>query len=85
MEKKQKIDPRNLMAVERATTSLIGTSISLIALGFVIEKFELFLYLVSAQLKSKHIESSIKFTNMQFYNYLGIAIVIVGIFLALYT
>ncbi len=37
-----KIDPKDLMAVERATTALIGTAISLIILGFIVEKFELF-------------------------------------------
>lgn len=31
------------MAVERTAIALIGTSISLIILGFVVEKFELFL------------------------------------------
>ena len=30
---KSTIDPKNLMAVERATTALIGTAISLIVLG----------------------------------------------------
>ncbi len=85
MNDNPKIDPRNLMAVERATISLIGTSVSLIAFGFVIEKFDLFLYLVLTELKSKHIQLSTKFINIQFYNYLGIFIVIAGILMALYT
>ncbi len=85
MNDNPKIDPRNLMAVERATISLIGTSVSLIAFGFVIEKFDLFLYLVSTELKSKHMQLSAKFLNVEFYNYLGIFIIIAGIIMALYT
>ncbi len=85
MNDNSKIDPRNLMAVERATISLIGTSVSLIAFGFVIEKFDLFLYLVSTELKSKHMQLSAKFLNVEFYNYLGIFIIIAGIIMALYT
>ena len=79
--KRNKIDPKDLMAVERATTALIGTAISLIILGFVVEKFELFLYLLSAELSndSKHIK------HLPVYHYLGIGIVLAGILLALYT
>jgi len=47
-DSKNKIDPKDLMAVERATTALIGTAVSLIVLGFVVEKFELFLHLISS-------------------------------------
>ena len=83
--KKNKIDPKNLMAVERATVSLIGTSISLIAFGFVIEKFDLFLYLVSKELQLKHSNIFKKFIDIQLYNYLGMIIVLAGIFTALYT
>ena len=79
------IDPKNLMAVERATTALIGTAISLIILGFVVEKFELFLDLISMQLKGKQGLSVPQLQNTDFYNYLGIAIVSAGIILALYT
>jgi len=85
MQNDKNIDPRNLMAVERATVSLIGVSISLIAFGFVIEKFDLFLYLISDELKLKHIQLTKKFINLQFYNYLGMIIVIAGILTALYT
>ena len=79
------IDPKDLMAVERATTALIGTAISLIVLGFVVEKFELFLDLISMQLKGKQNISVPQLQNTDFYNYLGIAIVSAGIILALYT
>ncbi len=79
------IDPKNLMAVERATTALIGTAISLIILGFVVEKFELFLDLISIQLKGEKSIYVAQLQNTDFYNYLGIAIVSAGIILALYT
>ena len=81
---KKRIDPKDLMAVERSVTALIGTSISLIVLGFVVEKFELFLHLLAVELKDK--SSNIpQLKNAIFYNYLGIGIVIGGILLSLYT
>ncbi|HFU76988.1 MAG TPA: DUF202 domain-containing protein [Epsilonproteobacteria bacterium] len=78
-----KIDPKDLMAVERSTTALIGLSISLIVLGFVVEKFELFLHVVAYELKGKSLPSALN--HAEFYNYLGIFIVAVGIGTALYT
>ncbi|MCF6201414.1 MAG: DUF202 domain-containing protein [Hydrogenimonas sp.] len=81
---KSKIDPKDLMAVERATTALIGTSISLIVLGFVVEKFELFLNLVAVELYEKSVQVP-QLKHISFYNYLGIAIVAAGVSLALYT
>jgi len=81
----QKIDPKDLMAVERATTALIGTSISLIILGFIVEKFELFLHIISAELKGKSGEKIPQLAHIDFYNYLGIVIVVAGIVLSLYT
>lgn len=80
-----KIDPKDLMAVERSTTALIGTSISLIVLGFVVEKFELFLHLISVELKGKETSSVPQLVHAIYYNYLGIFIVLAGIVLALYT
>ncbi len=82
---KTPIDPKDLMAVERATTSLIGTAISLIILGFVVEKFELFLHLIEIELKGKAGSSLPQLAHAYFYNYIGIAIVSAGIILALYT
>ncbi len=84
-EHKQKIDPKNLMAVERATTSLIGTSISLIVLGFVVEKFELFLNIISLELEGRADHKMPQLEHIDFYNYMGIAIVGAGIVLALFT
>ena len=80
-----KIDPKDLMAVERSTTALIGTSISLIVLGFVVEKFELFLHLIAAQMKKSDHDAIPQLAHVWFYNYLGIAIVAAGIILSLYT
>ncbi len=81
----QEIDPKDLMAVERATTALIGTAISLIILGFIVEKFELFLHIIAAELKGKHGAEIPQLSHIDFYNYLGISIVIAGVFLSLYT
>ncbi len=80
-----KIDPKDLMAVERATTALLGTAISLIVLGFIVEKFELFLHLIAAQIHGKSPENIPQLAHISFYNYLGIGIVLMGILLSLYT
>jgi uncharacterized membrane protein YidH (DUF202 family) len=82
---KKKIDPKDLMAVERATTALIGTAISLIVLGFIIEKFELFLHVIAVEMHGKTHDKIPQLTHIDFYNYFGIAIVAVGIALSLYT
>jgi len=80
-----RIDPKDLMAVERATTALIGTSISLIILGFVVEKFELFLHIIAAELQGKQHDPLPQLEHIDFYNYLGIVIVLAGILLSLFT
>ncbi len=80
-----KIDPKDLMAVERTATGLIGTSISLIIFGFVVEKFELFLHIIEAELKNKPHSKLPELSHVNFYNYLGIAIVVCGVLLAIYT
>jgi len=82
---KSTIDPKNLMAVERATTALIGTAISLIVLGFVVEKFELFLHILAVDLNGKKHTNLPQLAHIDFYNYLGIGIVSAGIILSLYT
>jgi putative membrane protein len=82
---KNQIDPKDLMAVERATTALLGTAISLIILGFIIEKFELFLHLISAEIKDKPHTVIPQLSHIAFYTYLGVSIVAIGIMLSLYT
>ncbi len=81
---KNNIDPKDLMAVERATTALLGTAISLIVLGFVIEKFELFLHLITLELADKSTKVP-QLSHVAFYKYLSIMVVIAGILLALFT
>ncbi len=72
------------MALERAVASLIGIAISFIALGFIIEKFELFLHLVAMQLGTK--SNTIKtLQNALFYKWMGLIIVAAGAILALYS
>lgn len=81
---KHPIDPKDLMAVERSTTALIGTAISLIVLGFVAEKFELFLELVQVNVNLQKAHLSV-LKHMVFYKELGIGIVLAGVVLALFT
>ncbi len=82
---KSNIDPKDLMAVERSTTALLGMAVSLIILGFVVEKFELFLHLISVELKDKTKINIPQLVHVDFYNYVGIVIVGAGIILALFT
>ncbi|WP_456393807.1 YidH family protein [Nitratifractor sp.] len=82
---KRPIDPKDLMAVERSTTALVGTAISLIVLGFIVEKFELFLHLIEVEFTGKNSATLPPLQHIAFYNYLGIAIVAAGIVLALFT
>jgi uncharacterized membrane protein YidH (DUF202 family) len=81
---KNNIDPKNLMALERAVAALIGIAISFIALGFIIEKFELFLHLVAMQLGNKSLNIK-AVQNASFYKWMGITIVLAGAFLAIYS
>jgi uncharacterized membrane protein YidH (DUF202 family) len=76
------INPNDLMAVERSATALFGLAISLIVLGFVVEKFELFLHIIGV---SGHYEDVPSSGLLLFYNYLGITIVAAGILLAGYA
>lgn len=76
------INPTDLMAVERSATALFGLAISLIVLGFVVEKFELFLHIIGA---SKNAETHMSGGLPHFYNYLGMVIVAAGILLAGYA
>ena len=80
-----KINPVDLMAVERTTTALFGTAISFIVLGFVIEKFQLFLAITAVELKQTQRQHFPELLLGNFYHYLGIAIVLLGTGLAIYT
>ncbi len=81
----RKIDPKNLMALERAVASLLGIAISFIVLGFVVQKFELFLRLIAYEIHLKHKIPPQAIEHYLMYKYLGIAIVIAGIAVALYS
>ncbi|WP_456404440.1 YidH family protein [Hydrogenimonas sp.] len=81
----RKIDPKNLMALERAAAALIGVAISFIVLGFVVEKFELFLKIVAVELGDRNATMPSVVQNSAFYNWLGISIVAAGIVLAIFT
>ncbi|RUM49016.1 MAG: hypothetical protein DSY47_04375 [Hydrogenothermus sp.] len=79
----EKIDPKNLWALNRSILALIRTSISLIVLGFVVEKFDLFLKEISL-----HISNTVPQTinkSEELYHYLGLFITFVGIGLGFYT
>ncbi len=80
---KKQIDPKDLIAVP--TTALLGTAISLIILGFIVEKFELFLHLMTLEIKDSASHKIPQLSHISFYNYLGVTIVAAGIILALYT
>lgn len=79
------IDPKDLMAVERSATGLIGLSISLIVLGFIVEKFQLFLLLINEESRSKIVNVIPQLQNINFYSYLVIIVTIAGVLLAVYT
>jgi len=79
-----KIDPKNLMALERAVAALIGIAISFIALGFIIEKFELFLHIIATQLSNKNLSNK-ALQNASFYKWMGITIIMAGAVLAIYS
>ena len=81
----RRIDPKNLMALERSTAALIGVAISFIVLGFVVEKFELFLHIFALELTGKGAAAPKVVQNAAFYDALGITIVAAGILLAIYT
>jgi len=84
-KKKIIIQPKDLLAVQRVAIRLINTSISLIFLGFIVEKLEFFLYIFKMySQKARHLLHP-KIIHTDFYNYLGIAIIIFGVFLSAYS
>lgn len=51
-------DPRVFFAAERTLLAWIRTALSIMALGFVIARFGLFLHLISLQVPAEHIRSN---------------------------
>lgn len=66
-------DPRIYLAAERTLLAWVRTGITIMALGFVISRFGLFLQLIALQSK----EASIQ-TNISFSAVLGALFIIVG-------
>lgn len=66
-------DPRVFFAAERTLLAWIRTALSIMALGFVIARFGLFLQLVSLQVPAEHTHSNFRFSAI-----LGIFFVITG-------
>ena len=80
----KKIDPKDLMAVERAVAALFGIAISFIALGFIIEKFELFIHLLASQ-GLKDIVGVSVVEHKGLYKWIGVVVVLAGALLAVYS
>ncbi|GAB6073137.1 hypothetical protein JCM14244_15140 [Venenivibrio stagnispumantis] len=78
-----KIDPKDIMAVQRSTIAIIRLAISMMVLGFVIEKFQLFLDVIIYEIKGKSLPAALQ--HAEFYNYLGIFIIIIGVLISLYA
>jgi len=78
-----KIDPKDIMAVQRSTIAITRLAISMIVLGFVIEKFQLFLDVIIYEIKGKSLPAALQ--HAEFYNYLGIFIIIIGVLISLYA
>jgi putative membrane protein len=70
-------DPRVLFAAERTLMAWNRTSISLMAFGFVIERFGLFLKIVGRQ--------EMTFLHRQFSFYMGVSFILLGSFISLYS
>ncbi len=85
IDKKTTIEPKDLLAVQRVVIRLINTSISIIFLGFVIEKLEFFLYIFKLHFQNGHFSTHPKLLHFGYYNYLGISIVIAGILLSVFS
>ncbi|WP_163329019.1 YidH family protein [Desulfurobacterium thermolithotrophum] len=79
----EKIDPKNLWALNRSVLALIRTSISMIVLGFVVEKFDFFLKEMSLHLLKNTPETI--YESKTLYHYLGLFTTFAGIILCIYT
>ena len=70
-------DPRVLFAAERTLLSWNRTSISLIAFGFVIERFDLFLQIVGRE------ETKVFGRHVSFF--VGVSFILLASFIAIYS
>ena len=71
-----KPDPRTILANERTFLSWLRTGVSLMAFGFVVSKFGLFLHLHIVHVTSRH-----RFINESFLGlaWVGVGVVVIGI------
>jgi putative membrane protein len=72
-------DPRVFFAAERTLLAWVRSGITVMALGFVVAKFGLFLTLLTATVPDK----SHSHQNIDFSNVFGIALVIIGVAITL--
>jgi len=79
----KQLDPKDLWALNRTILALVRTSISLIVLGFVVEKFDFFLK--ETLLHSSHKRLYLLWQSETFYHYLGLLTTFIGIILGIYT
>ncbi|MFK5882266.1 MAG: DUF202 domain-containing protein [Sulfurospirillum sp.] len=79
----EKLDPKDLWALNRSILALARTSISIIVLGFVIEKFDFFLKEISLKLLKISPDKFVQSESL--YHYLGLFTTFIGIVLGIYT
>ena len=68
-------DPRVFFAAERTLLAWVRTGLTVMAFGFVVARFGLFLRLLSLQAGSSHVIAP---THTMFSNAVGIALVLIG-------
>lgn len=69
-------DPRVFFAAERTLLAWVRTGLTIMAFGFVVARFGLFLRLLSLQTGPNHFIAS---THVAFSNVVGITLVLVGV------
>ncbi len=69
-------DPRVFFAAERTLLAWVRTGLTVMAFGFVVARFGLFLRLLSLQAGSNHVITS---THNAFSNAVGVALVLIGV------
>jgi putative membrane protein len=73
-------DPRIYFAAERTLLAWVRTGITIMALGFVISRFGLFVQLLTVQSNNTNIE-----TNSSLSAFLGVAFILVGAFSIIFS
>ena len=81
-ESTRKIDPKDHLANERTFLAWVRTSIGIMAFGFVIEKFSLFVKQISLFLQGEKIPFS---AHQEYSPYLGAILVSIGVVIAIFA